>query len=221
MKIEVIILFIICFLELIWGVYFILTNFRSQVRRIYSFFIFSVFLWGMSNALFIVINDLERAIFWGKLTYLAAISIAVFFLYFSWLFPYKNTEVKKIKKFILILPVIIVFILLYFTHSLVKGQVFRFGINDLVLGKAYYLFVVFFAGYMIWGIINLFKKYFISDGIHRWQLKYLLWGVIVSSALGMTFNLILPLFGITRYGLYGPISSIAWLGATGYIVWRR
>ena len=221
MDIPTIILFVICFFELIICFYIFFTNPKSEIRRVYSSFIFSVFLWGISNALMVAVSDLNNAFFWGKLTYLAAGLIAVFLLYFSWIFPYKKSEVTLFKKIILILPPVIISLLLYFTNWIVDKPVFRHGINDLTLGSAYYLYVLFFAGYIIWGLVNLFKKYFNSDGVHRWQLKILLWGLLISATLGMTTNLFLPMFDITHYGLYGPISSVAWLGVTSYIVFKK
>ena len=211
----------IVILEFVLGFYILFRNPKSDINISYSLFIFSIALWGLFNAVFILINDLNEAFIWGKMTYLMAGLIITNFLYFSWVFPFKRTEFNLPKKLIILLPNVLILIFLLTSKLLVANPIFRHGTNDLTLGPAYNFYVLFFVGYWIWGLINLISKYKTSDGIHRWQLKWLLWGIIVTSIFAMTTNLFLPWFKVTRFGLVGPESSIVWLGFTSYIIFMK
>jgi len=84
--------------------------------------------------------------------------------------------------------------------------------------KPFYSYFLIFWG---WAIIELINKFIKSDGIHRWELKVLFYGIAVSSLAGIFTNLILPWLGHGEFGYVGPAFSVVWLGVTSYIILKK
>lgn len=216
--IQGIILIIIAIVEFILGLYILIKHQSQKIPIYYSLFIFSVVIWVLSNGIFV----LTVSNFWGDLAFVGAILLVAFFLVFAWVFPYEDKIIGVKRKLFLILPVIFFIVTLYINGIFIKeySDPFHGGSHD-IHGPIYYFFVVYILTCFIWGISVLINKFKKSDGIHRWQLKYFLIGIILSCIFGVTFNLILPLFGVSSYSSYGPASTIIWLGFTSYIILKK
>lgn len=214
----------IAILELILGIYILSRRPRSAVSVSFAILCFSVALWVFGNGLgFILeISNLKWVLY--NMVFLAASMIAGSFLYFSWIFPFKSKIIRLRDYLLVILPVIFFGATLIFTDWFIKGMDYSQRITQYYFGFLYHVFAVYFIFFWVGAFINLIIKYRKSDGIHRWQLKYLLWGVALSSIFGMGYNLIIPwVTGLTvqTYDFIGPGSSIIWLGMVSYIIWKK
>lgn len=214
----------IAVLEFILGLYMILRKPRGAVSVSFAIFCFAVALWVFSNGFGYVYDREVIQWFWWNMTFPAACVIAAAFLYFSWVFPYKSREIK-IKEYLLIsLPTIIFTVLILFTDTFIKDIDYSTENVRFIFGPLSHFFTAYFLLFWFGSFINLYLKYKKSDGIHRWQLKYLLVGVALSSIFGMLTNLILPYFSgfkVQTYDFIGPGSSIIWLGMVSYIIWKK
>jgi hypothetical protein len=91
-------------------------------------------------------------------------------------------------------------------------------------GPGIHIFNILFVVYWIWAIVNLNQTYKASEGIHRWQLKNFLIGIVISSFFGILLNLIFPWLDIFMYdflSVIGAITSVIWLGFTSYILFKK
>ncbi|MBU4481164.1 hypothetical protein KKH59_02510, partial [Patescibacteria group bacterium] len=88
----------------------------------------------------------------------------------------------------------------------------------IITGPGLYIFAIYFFGTMGWAFYNLIKKYFISQGIERMQMKYLFLGATLSSLFGSFCNLILPLQGDYRFVWLGPVFTIFLIGFTALAI---
>lgn len=221
MKWDNIFLIVLSIIQLGLGVYIYFRNPRHEINISYSLFILSVLSWIIGIAVFRSTANISTAFIWAKLYYVSATLTAPTFLCFTFVFPYKKILLKLIHKILIILPSIIIIVFLLFTKLLIIKVVSRSWGNEVLLSPNYYLFVIYFLIFIIWSFYNLFNKYKISDGIHRWQLRWLIAGTLTSFVLGIIFDLILPWAGNYQLIWYGPAFSVIWMGFMSYILFKK
>lgn len=216
-----IILLVIAALELLFVYY--LWHTRSKGHVLYSFagFAVSVVVWVGGNGLHRLVLTNKAAFFWTDVNHMAAMLIAIFFLYFSWAFPCLVASIKIKKVVLLIAPAVIFFCLMFFTNTIIQDVTGPNNNRYQVNGPLYHLYAVVFLAYFISALTNLFKRYKSSGGDQKWQLGALLIGLIGSGTFGTLFDLFLPWFGGPQYFYIGPESSVIWLGFVSYIVFSK
>jgi len=194
---------------------------KSAISISFGLFILSVGFWALALGLFRAAGSDSLAFFASRSTYVSAAFIASTFVYFSLVYPFKTRRIKVLDVMAIILPGIISFFLIYFSDLLIEGYVIRGWGRDAIIGPAYHYYGIFFLLYWLWGFINLIKRYKTTDGIHRYQMRLVLWGITISFALGSFFALILPWLNNYRYTHFGPESSVIFLAFTAYIIWKK
>ncbi|MFH0952586.1 MAG: histidine kinase N-terminal 7TM domain-containing protein [Patescibacteria group bacterium] len=221
MSAQGIVLLIIASLEVILGIYIVLRYQRSEINLWYVLFIFSVALWVGTNSYIYLTNPGGASYEFEKISWFAGVLVTATFLMFSFYFPYKSKTISPHYLFLVIIPV------LFFTPYIFAGKLFLEGIKvtdqgyGIEVGPLFYLFPIFFLVYWSWAITNLFKKFKVSDGVHHWQLKYLLIGVIVPVAIITITDIFLPWLSSSKLGWVGSASSAIWLGFTTYIILKK
>lgn len=213
-------LIIIALIEACLGVAIFARDKRNRINQLYAVFIFAVALWVFGNAPehFLDIGGESIVTFFLKLVYVAAAIIASAFLVFSYVFPFQLKPVPIFWKIIISLFPILTFFVVYFSDWLTYSFVYQGGEWSYSFGEVYNIFGVVFLVLWVYGLVLLISKMQRSDGVHRWQLKWLTAGMILSLIVGVTTNLILPWFGINQYGYVGPELSVIWLLFTSYII---
>lgn len=82
------------------------------------------------------------------------------------------------------------------------------------------LYGLFLSAYLLSACIILFvHRRRANHDLHR-QIKLFLYGVAVSSVIGIIFNLLLPIFGNYHFTQLGPAGAIFFIGAVAYAVAR-
>lgn len=213
---HVIVLFIIGGLEFAFGVWLVKRYVRSESIISFSIFVFSVALWVWSNLFFFIpFDNHEFKVFVARSSWYIGVITTVSFLYFSRLFPYRTDFPKPSHLVASILPVIL-FIPFIFTNYFITDRFDKYGL--VITGKWYFLFIIFFLVY--WGIAltHLIRKYRNSGGIHKWQLKYFLIGVLIPLVAITISDVILPGLHVKYISYLGAETSIIWLAFCGWIV---
>ncbi|MBN1779035.1 MAG: hypothetical protein JW816_02345 [Candidatus Buchananbacteria bacterium] len=142
-------------------------------------------LWlSASEIMYLDLNFLPR-IFIVDLTFLFGIWILHYFYIFTYYFPFQRVEIRWQEKFIYFLTILIsvsIFIPSLYARSADLDFPFLFvNINKIGLS----IFVAYFVLLIVLSLKNLLSKYFISDGIHKINLKK----VIVGTTLALIVNL--------------------------------
>lgn len=207
-------------LELLLAIVLMYRYRRSEIVTTFVLFILSVVLWVGSIALFFLV-DSTIAIAMARLYYVAAAGIALFYVFFAVVFPFRSIRLTGLRVVLVTLPFVVVSLITTLTDWLVKSFVVVGNTREIIWGSFYHEYAVYFLIYWIIGTWFLAQKFRRSDGVHFWQLKYLLYGITVSSIMGIGFDLLLPWFGNYTLIWIGPLSSIVWLGFTTYIIFRR
>ncbi|MFA6525441.1 MAG: histidine kinase N-terminal 7TM domain-containing protein [Patescibacteria group bacterium] len=223
-KFQAIILFIISFLEILLAGYVYFRNRKNLIGKVFSFFTFCVSFWVWPIGIVVFLNNQQSIEFFTKLTWVGPIFMAPALLLFSWIFPYKSIEIKLKHWLILIFPVIVSMFFLYSSTCPIIDSIEMTVWRRVHFGPGIHIFNTLFVFYWIWAMVNFYQTYKASEGIHRWQLKYLLIGIVVSSFFGILFDLIFPWFGVFMYDIFsviGAITSVIWLGFVSYILFKK
>ncbi|MFZ2522571.1 MAG: histidine kinase N-terminal 7TM domain-containing protein [Minisyncoccia bacterium] len=221
MPIEVTLLFITAVVNSILSL-FVMFGKRDRTNFVYSMFVLFAAFWALGLALFILENDLDRALIIANTYYIAAAGIPTFFLYFTLVFPNQNKSLSRYVPFLFV-PIFLLSLGLAFDKNYLIKEIFITGDSkdvDLNYGS-YFVYSLFFVILVVIAYINLFKSYINaknSDKIN--QLKFILIGTAVGFIFGMIFNLILPAIGDYSQIWLGPLFSFIMVTSIGYSISR-
>lgn len=219
MPIEVTLLFIATVVNSILSL-FVMFGKRDMTNFVYSMFVLFAAFWALGLALFILENDLDRALIIANTYYIAAAGIPTFFLYFTLVFPSQETLLTK-KVLVLFLPIFLLSLGFVIDKNYIIESVDIIGKSkNVVLNyKNYITYSLFFIIFVVLSYINLFRSYIDSKDSDRTnQLKFILIGTAVGFIFGMIFNLILPALGDYSQIWLGPLFSFIMVASIGYSI---
>lgn len=181
---------------------------REKINRLYSINILTILFWGVSMICYRTSND-QTILLWTKILYASASLIASHFLYFTFVFP-KYTNVKTIKKSLILIPNIILIYFVIFTNLIItNAKVNLYGENFIYWGKLYIFYVLYILVYFNFAFYRLYIKFkSSSDKTERPQIVFVLIGYGSSGIISFISNLILPSFHIFTLNWVGQISTI-------------
>lgn len=195
-------------MNLLLALIILFKNSKNRINVFFAITVFGVALWSFGIGVFRVAG-LDTAYFWGQFVYFAVDFAIVFFLYFSFIFPYGDMPKNKLIRFILVITPLVVF----FIALIPKSIIYNIEIDDpnkkLYFGWGYYVHSLILFTFFIWAFINLLRRYVGSKKErNRKQLFYLFTGTAISFLIGVTTNVILPFFGIANFNWVGPSATI-------------
>jgi hypothetical protein len=158
--------------------------------------------------------------FWGQFVYFAVTFTIIFFLYFSFFFPFGRFSKNKLVKAILFLTPVVVFVITLIPRSIIaEAVVHGNNIIDVKVGWGYYIHSAITFLFMGWAFINLILKFRKSSGVAKQQLLYLFIGTIISTIIAIITNLLL-FFYTSAYNWVGPTGTIIMVGFITYAITR-
>jgi signal transduction histidine kinase len=181
---------------------------------------FSSLSWGLAGWTLSVLmvhfsEDPLWRLFWVRMGFAIAGVIPSAFLCFSLLFPREQRKVSSYKLFLINIPSITI-VVFAFTNQIVSSL--RFGSQMFNYGPVYPFFSIYFIVYVFLGFVFLIKTYLKSIGIGRLQIKYCLFGMLLTSSFALIANLFLPMAGISRFNWLGPFFTMIMVGFTTYSI---
>lgn len=216
MEIEIVILTFISIITFSFGLNILRTNPNTNRRQLLLFcLIASQFFWVLSNLLTLFFYNVNFFnLFFTKLSFAFGAIISIAFLALI-------TEITQVKSkiFIRILFAIqVLWISLSFTDLVIISVIV--GDNSLksVNGNLHSLYSLCLGLTFFYSFAILFKSYKNSRDINfKLQIKYILYGGLISIILTILTSLIIPKFGIELRSL-GPSSMMIFVGSTFYAV---
>lgn len=181
---------------------------RGRVRYVFTLLVFSLTLWVIVSYLGEerLSQDLVETMI--TLDFLFAAVTSYFFYLFCDIYQGSLLRGKILRR--LFLVALFVEIVLVILGQVISDVAFTGEGIDLVDGKLYWAYVFFLVVEIIGGLTHLVIKLGREKGIKKYQIKYVLLGLLLSSFLAITTNLIIPsLFEaptkVSRIGLFGII----------------
>src|SRR3989344_1765745 len=222
MDIKNIALIIVSLINLILGFIILIQRPVKKSNTIFSLMVFNVVLWAAIIVVYRHIAQLETALILVRLFFAIAIFIPLFFLFFTFIFPYQKKLWKKTVIFIICLPPIIIFLLTLFTNTIISGLQPVVGAESLIIFSRWFFFYALTSSlYFIWTLLNLFLDIFKTSGIIRTQLKYIFIGLLASSIIALGTNLFMPWFGYFGLDWIGQTSTVIWIAFVAYALVRE
>ncbi len=204
--------------SLFLGLLIYFSDSKSSANKIYALFSLVVVIWIISNYLVDrpIIN--EFALFWNRLNFASAISMAIVIFYFSFYFPIKSIFPVLWKILYLILSLTLLILILFTNLGIAKIEFLNWGTNA-ISGILFYPGLVLAIASIIGLFINVGIKYRNSDKHGKIQLKYFIYGFIISIVIGLFTSALLPIITANyEYAKYAPIGMIFLLGFMAYAI---
>lgn len=188
---------------------------RQEVNRIFALTAGCVALWTLTNALFQVTPSVKGAVLWAGLSYASALLLSTSVLHFSWVFPLRAADTRS--KYLLWLAALALSVLSAWP-GLVIDSVELADERRIVTTGWLYVLAAFLFGTLGRAFMLLWKSYVRSRGEARNQMRYVLLGMALTAACGLSANLLLPLWGDYRLVWLGPTSSLFFVSLTVYAI---
>jgi hypothetical protein len=182
---------------------------RHRIDRItasWSFFSFFVGTWGSCYGLMIISKHYETALFWARLTNLAAIFIPCTFLFFVTCFLGRTKQLLKYIRVSLAYTIVIAIGALLFPETFVSKVWIPFGDFGYYTfaGTYYFLFPMLYLVVTIFGLWLLFDQQRLN-GADKHDSRVLFFGFLLGFIGGGTT--FMPVFGLSiyPYGILGVV----------------
>lgn len=197
-------------------------NRRSPVNVSFALFVLFLAFWALMILEFSITPSDQAAVYFLKLSYVAATLIAACFYYFSLVFPEGKHPHARHTSFV-VLATATMCIALLMPSFLTKAVVHHVWGRQVLLGlPEYVLFSLVFLSLFIGGQVRLWWKYLAAVGLARTQLLSISLSVTIVGLIGMYFNLLLPspFFQDFRYVWTGPIFTAIFALVITYSIFR-
>lgn len=193
---------------------------RALVNRVFAFSMVTIIGWVGSISLYLSTKDSDPNILLGRLGFASASAIPFSFV---WMFEALNDRgVRSNSKGLRWAAVACAcFVLLSLTPLIVAGSATGSVGRNFIYGPVHPVFGLYFLSCFGYAMYRLAKQLRFASGIRRLQLRYLLLGILLSGAGGITTNLLVPLvWGTSRYSLLGPYFSLILAGFAAHAIIR-
>jgi len=198
-----------------------LNNRKSVTNQLFFWFSLMTILLSVFNYLSYQSNSREIVIWFLR----GAMFFAVWhsFSFFSFCYAYPKEKIKYPVWYNFILAPLVFSVSILTLTTLVFAGIAEFyptgQISKVINGPAIPLFGTLVAGLIVGGIYLLFKKAHRSERSDRAQLKFILAGVIITFALIIFFNFVLPaIFNISQFVSLLPVFLLPFIVFTFYAI---
>lgn len=183
---------------------------NNKINLYFSLLTFFNFLWAACLYVLYMFISESITIFFTSVVYPIGIIIVVMLYMFILHFPYQIKKLRKVIKLFFLVSILwtSIFCTLFF-NNFVLGV----DINPVVVSHfAYIPYTIFFVNFLLLMllVINiLLLKIHLSEGMAKFQLKLLFFGVFIGLIVGFSFNLLFFYFGkIDMYYYMGPLFTL-------------
>jgi PAS domain S-box-containing protein len=195
-------------------------NSKNQINITFSILTLCLTLWTFAIFMYWQTGQANDALWWSRMAYFVTAPVASLFLFFSIIFFPAKPKLTSIAYFIIFFPTLFV-MLLSLTPYIVKDvESLKWGFN-LVPGRLYFVFSIYFLGYFGYALVNLILKYIKSSGLIKVQTRYIFIAFFLGAIVGVTFNLILPAVGITKFTRFGTSGAFILCSIIAYAIIRH
>lgn len=193
---------------------------EGHLALVYAINILAILLWIWSMFFYRISSD-ATIVFWTRILYIAASTIASSFLYFTYHFPKYQRSEHKYLRFLSIFGINAFLIyLIVFTNSIIEGAHTNPPQENIIdFGGLYFVYVIYILTYFLYGFFRLYKKIkHPVDNNEKGRVLYLFVGYSISANLAFVTNLILPWFGYFVLNWFGQLTTITMVSFAVYAI---
>ena len=202
------------------GLYVYLNNRKNNVNIVFALFNLSIVAWITALAFADTSTSLTVVKIASQVAFAASGYIFLFLVYLSFVFPRNR---KNLNKFKVVAFAILPILLSFFAPSSLAVEsvsIESYGAN-VQGGSLYNVLGIFIGLYLIIGIYNLVRSFRHSHGIAREQIRFVLYGMVLTAVIGIGTNVVLVALGNSSLGFLGPPAVLILVSFTGYSMVRH
>jgi signal transduction histidine kinase len=188
---------------------------QKRINISFTVILWALALWNFSVLMIYLFKDPPWRLFWVRMSFAASSISPLAFFIFSLFFPKEKRVISDLKLFLISIPAL-VFISISFTKLMVRSVQWDILVSN--YGPIHPAFGVYVFVTISGGLFFLMKSYKNSVGLERLQIKYSFLGMLISSVLAITANLILPILGTSKLSNLGPSSTIIMVSFITYAI---
>lgn len=210
--------------ELALAIFFWVTRSGNEIRKVMALLSLSTSIWVVFSGLTSYVVQNPVTTIYMKIVFAAGIFLVTALLHLTLVWPFQVTRLDKLHGWLLYAPAVLFSVISFVSNTIVVG--FTGSPTDsgrILPGPLYNAYNICVFGIYLVAVILLFARQRKMDGIHRKNLRLIFWSVVIGGMPAVIIDLIIPIVTVGVYpnANYGAISTIAWLGATTYIVLKR
>jgi len=212
-------------INLILGFFIFLKDKRNLVNIFYFLLSLSISIWAFAVGIGRNAEFLPTLLIWAKIAYLAAAASAMFFLYFTFVFPSKEnfSLIKKILPFLVFIFLSFLMVLKFDSFIVtIKTLNHKPLISNIIFlfGWVYVVYSIYTLFFFTAGLYYLFFKYRKARDITKTQIKYILLGSLSTITLAILSNL-MPWSGMLKYNYFGPMFTMVMVVSMAYAITKH
>ncbi len=216
--------YLVGILELILGIFFWVTNSKNEIRKVMALLAFSTGIWVVLSGVTSYVPYSRLGHYEIAIVYIFGALLLTALLHLTLIMPYPFFRFDKLHILLLYFPLTFLSYALLFSRTIVESFTGSPTWAGIIFGGplfSMYNIYLFFLFVLSTGII--FYRLPKLDGVHKQNMKILVWSVILGGLPGIILLLILPTFlpELDINPLLGVIPSAIWVGGVAYIVTRR
>jgi len=188
----------------------------KRVNIVFSLLCLACALWIFGALMVSISEQMQWKLFWIKFIFGVSCFLPAILVHFSLIFPTYQYHLDFLKTLILYFPPLI-FLVSSPTQLIVKS-IIQIDPVKLEYGMMHKFLAFYFIIYLSLGFYYLSRTYRNSKGIYRLQIKYCFIGMLLSAIVGLITNLIIPIFGTSRFSGLGPSITIIMVGFITYSI---
>lgn len=205
-------------INLLLGLISYLKNPNSATNRLLTGLTVIFAAWTVANYFSLNSPTADATLFWIRAVMFITAPLGPTLYIFIKVFPSQQLVMNKTLLHILIGLTLLVQILA-FTPLIFSGVTISGSQITPTPAPGIILFAILFMGLPIAGIFEIFKKYRVSTGVERQQLKFLVFGISVTFTLLIITNFVfVVLFKLSNLVIFGPIFSLIFVGMIFYAI---
>lgn len=205
------------------GVFVLLTNRGSKVNQYFFIFSIAATLWGLSMLYFRSALDPVFATWFARVLYASAATIPYAFLFFIQVFPEEKFNLSKTIERFLIIPFLFIILISLHPDALISLVQRPFSGEPIIFFHISYhvIYALYIVSYFSLCYGLLFYKYIKFSGTAKQQLSYVIIGTFLSTIVGVSTNLLMPLLGDFRLNWMGQVGIITMVSLISYSILKH
>ncbi len=208
--------------ELILAIYFWATNSKSEIRRVMALLSFITALWVLLGAGTSFVAESNLVTIELRFVYVLGIFLLTCLLHLSIVFPIKTFRFDSFHAVLLYIPAFVLGLFTLASDTIIKWWNVTpntEGTSD--YGSLFVFYNIYLLLLYVLTIALLNHKISATQGVLKRNAKLVFWSILLGGLPGVVVDLIFTILRINASGFYGTLSTVIWLGFTGYIIMRK
>lgn len=209
--------------ELVLAWYFWKTHSGDRIRKTMTFLSLFTGIWVLSIAPVAYAPTGTVPEFMLDMTYFLGVLMVTSVILFSFLFPYPSFRIDVLHMVLLYTPAAIFAGLLFSGTSIIEAYVSSTTVQGTwIAGPMFWVYSLYLIILYVASIAFLVQKLQKAGGVHRVNLRLVIWSLLLGGIPAVWLYLVEPLFiGKANYPLMGTSLTGIWLGFTSYILVKK